>query len=578
MKKFLTVLCLALLLTLICTSAMATIDAKYKNNKNTIASMIGKEWNGYFIKAIDTVSVYPTCTAAGTALVQTQIREWDGTAYVPGADGPTLEMSIDPLHSWKYPDWASVPDTEIVDKNCLTIVKRNVCTICGYAETKTFDNPYTGGKHNFVLTPIAGSTATCQKPGLAESICSVCKQKNPDMPGTYEIAKVDHEFTVRKDDVVTTCDLGGKYHYVCKWCGTPEVDSYNQIIYHTTTPHTPIWSTDTKIEPGDEPTCTKNGRSHLYCTLCGAPKRSGSAIDYITDPAIDPTIKALGHDWTEWTVTKAPTCVDGKEERGCLRCGISDTRAIPATDEHTWVEKRVYDMNCYKNPDGSAAPASGMLYTTCSVCGADKAGSPAPFYDADFTHSNHQFVRDTSRAYLNEPAGCVGGADGKEAVKCTVCGGTAVRTVPAKTSHNWSAWKQDEVIKTKWTRKCTNETCSEMQTYIGTTPPKDAVAPTTSTEPAPTSTATTGTENYKITSWSFTGSSVTGQVAGNVSYRTPGLSVNVIIYTPTGTFLAVSSPVDENGKFSVSAGGAVYAVSVQLKDNTKTYQTDGKYV
>ena len=71
---------------------------------------------------------------------------------------------------------------------------------------------------------------------------------------------------------------------------------------------------------------------------------------------------------------------------------------------------------------------------------------------------------------------------------------------------------------------------------------------------------------------------MSGSVAGNVSYRTPGLSVNVIIYTPTGTFLAVNAPVDEDGHFSVSAGGAVYAVSVQLKDNNKTYQTDGKYV
>ena len=40
----------------------------------------------------------------------------------------------------------------------------------------------------------------------------------------------------------------------------------------------------------------------------------------------------------------------------------------------------------------------------------------------------------------------------------------------------------------------------------------------------------------------------------------------------------IPAPVDEDGHFSVSAGGAVYAVSVQLKDNTKTYQTDGKYV
>ena len=130
-----------------------------------------------------------------------------------------------------------------------------------------------------------------------------------------------------------------------------------------------------------------------------------------------------------------------------------------------------------------------------------------------------------------------------------------------------------------WERTCTNYHCIEKQTYVGKTAPQGGSTPTT--PPAPTTTPTdtpTGTENYKFTSWSFNGSSVSGSVAGNVSYRTPGLSVNVIIYTPNGTFLSVNAPVDENGKFSVSAGGAVYAVSVQLKDNNKTYATEGKYV
>ena len=112
---------------------------------------------------------------------------------------------------------------------------------------------------------------------------------------------------------------------------------------------------------------------------------------------------------------------------------------------------------------------------------------------------------------------------------------------------------------------------------MGKTAPSGAAPVPTATSPSGT-TPPSGTENYKVTSWSFTGSGVSGQVAGNVSYRTPGLSVSVIIYTPNGTFLATSAAVDEDGKFSVSAGGAVYAVSIQLKDNTRTYQTDGKYV
>ena len=122
-----------------------------------------------------------------------------------------------------------------------------------------------------------------------------------------------------------------------------------------------------------------------------------------------------------------------------------------------------------------------------------------------------------------------------------------------------------------------NNNCAEIQ--VSTTKPKDAptTKPTSTATPTPTPDPTI-VPNYRFKTWSFTGTTVSGQIEGTVSYRTPGLHVGVIIYTPTGTFLSTSAAVDENGYFSVSAGGAVYAVSVSLQDNTKTYQNDGKYV
>lgn len=41
----------------------------------------------------------------------------------------------------------------------------------------------------------------------------------------------------------------------------------------------------------------------------------------------------LGHDWSDWEVTKEPTSVEeGEETRVCSRCDATETRPIPKTD------------------------------------------------------------------------------------------------------------------------------------------------------------------------------------------------------------------------------------------------------
>ena len=68
------------------------------------------------------------------------------------------------------------------------------------------------------------------------------------------------------------------------------------------------------------PTCEAAAYYEIVCTLCGYTEH------HETEPA-------LGHDWGEWTVAKAPTATEnGIRIRTCKRqgCGVTEQQAIPA--------------------------------------------------------------------------------------------------------------------------------------------------------------------------------------------------------------------------------------------------------
>ncbi len=519
MKKFLTVLCLALLLTLVCTSAMAAIGSKYKSN--------GKE--------IDSITTYQgeTINPAATVVVK-EPKCTTGIARITNVLGTmTFEISIDPIHD---------------------------------LELKTLD----------------GKIASCDNPGYGYYTCKDCGAVDPYGNGQVLIPAKEHKFDKVVIDQQATCYANGKSHKVCIYCGKAQEDPLHPgvILYDLTNPakHTPVYN-DHNPEIVIAPTCEEQGKGYLVCQLCGEPERVGDAILYRDGTTLD-VLKATGHKWSDWVVTTPAACNKGLETRSCTVCGKSQTQELAAIKPHTYqaVCTNVYGCKASGGNALAATSAEARLVMRCTTCGDEHDASAAEYAAANYM-DHHKFVEDPTGE--NYPAECKG-AVGKKTFKCTICGGRRTIELKAPTEHSWGAWECKVAPGTNgvngvWERHCTNYHCIEKETYVGKTAPSGAAPAPTSTTPSGT-TPPSGTESYKITSWSFTGSGVSGQVAGNVSYRTPGLSVNVIIYTPNGTFLATSATVDENGKFSVSAGGAVYAVSIQLKDNTKTYQTDGKYV
>jgi len=160
-------------------------------------------------------------------------------------------------------------------------------------------------------------------------------------------------------DVITapTCTEGGYTTQTCSSClGTQKIN----LIPKTATGHN--WSGDIVIKP----TCTDGGYTTQKCLNChetqkinqtsaqhnwkewnvinsnaptcattGLGTRNCSICNYL-DPSS--TIPALGHDYGDWELTLAPTCLnDGYEARACNKIGVThyETRNIVKLG-HDW--------------------------------------------------------------------------------------------------------------------------------------------------------------------------------------------------------------------------------------------------
>lgn len=146
--------------------------------------------------------------------------------------------------------------------------------------------------------------ATCEEAGEETRTCANCGETE-----TRALEATGHnwgEWTVTKE---ATCEVAGEETRTCANCGQTETR--------------PIPATGhTYVETVVAPTCTEEGYTLHTCEVCGS--------NYKTD-----VVEALGHDWSEWTVTEAADCFHaGSETRTCARCEASEIRTIAANSDN----------------------------------------------------------------------------------------------------------------------------------------------------------------------------------------------------------------------------------------------------
>jgi hypothetical protein len=196
------------------------------------------------------------------------------------------------------------------------------------------------------LTSHAAKAATCTEAGnSAYYQCSVCKKYFSDAAGTtvieensWVIGALGHNYGEWTETKPATETEAGEKTRTCSRCGDVEKETIppTSVHVHKLTAH-----------PAVEATCTATGNSAYWvCDQgdkpCGKYFSDAEGKTEITKDSW--VIKALGHKWGEWKVTKAATeTEEGIETRTCDRCKATETRKIdkksPSTPGTTPADK-----------------------------------------------------------------------------------------------------------------------------------------------------------------------------------------------------------------------------------------------
>ena len=316
-------------------------------------------------------------------------------------------------------------------------MKTYTCTVCG--DTRTEAIAATG--HTEEVIPAVAPT--CTKEGATQgSKCSVCGEilETPQV-----IPATGHSYDEGAVTTAPTCTEAGVKTYTCTICGATREEEIAALGHS--------WDEGAVTTP---PTCTETGVKTYTCIACGETWTEAIAATGHTEEIIEATpatcteegltvgkrcsvcgeiikkqetIKPLGHNWDEGTITTPPTCTEeGVKTYTCSRCEATREETVDATG-HNWNEGAV-----------TTAPTcteAGVMTYTCGVCGATREEEIAA------TGHNPVIVPATEPTCTED-----GWTEGKV---CSVCDEVFIEQerIPA-TGHSW-----DEGVVT------TPATCTE---------------------------------------------------------------------------------------------------------------------
>ncbi|MBQ7113740.1 MAG: hypothetical protein IJO10_05830 [Clostridia bacterium] len=185
------------------------------------------------------------------------------------------------------------------------------CKNCGYENPDYAHVPHTG----FTYVPASGREPTCQVAGLGDKKCTKCGVKyilKITIPASTQYCQAGGTRVAYE----ATCTEKGAYESYCKWCDRSL--SWAGDI--------PALGHDYQVEEVPCQTRGMRGYTHKVCTVCGDE-----------DPS---TGKYNAHTGVAYRDYKtAPTCVDtGIGTSYCTQCNIPlDYYAqVPATGKHTY--------------------------------------------------------------------------------------------------------------------------------------------------------------------------------------------------------------------------------------------------
>ncbi|MBQ1521607.1 MAG: hypothetical protein IIZ74_02495, partial [Erysipelotrichaceae bacterium] len=292
-------------------------------NEDGTATATFTSINSDGVKALDadvteTIITPAACGKAGekklTATVTVDFDTVDGKTEYTAETTQTIPASEHDWSEWKVTKAPTCTEAGTEEREC---------SVCGEKETRTVDalghQPAEAVKENEVA-------ATCTTEGSYDEVvyCSVCGTELSREHKT--VAATGHTWGEWKETKAPTCTEAGAEERECSVCGEKETRTVDALGHK---PADPVKENEVAA------TCTKEGSYDevVYCSVCGTELSREHK-----------TVSALGHTWSEWKQTKAPTCTEaGTEERKCSVCGEKETRTIEALG-HDWGETE-YDWS-----------------------------------------------------------------------------------------------------------------------------------------------------------------------------------------------------------------------------------------
>ena len=277
-----------------------------------------------------------------------------------------------------------------------------------HTETRTI--PKVTCEHS--LTKTEAVAATCETDGnIAYWTCSECGKLFSDAEGKNGITL---EATVVK---ATGHDWG---EWVATKAATQEAEgeetrTCKNDASHTETRTIPKVTCEHNLTKTEAvaATCETDGNiAYWTCSKCSKLFSDAEGKNEITLEAT--VVKATGHDWGEWVVTKAATQeADGEETRTCKNdASHTETRTIPkVTCEHNLTKTEAVAATCETN--------GNIAYWTCSQCGKlfnDAEGKNEITLEATVVKARHTLTKVEAKAATQTEPGNI------EYWTCSVCG------------------------------------------------------------------------------------------------------------------------------------------------------------
>lgn len=345
--------------------------------------------------------------------------QWNINKYTVtflGADGKTVRTET--VDHGKNATAPTAPKKESDADNHYTFEKWDT-DFSKVTSDLTVTPVYKAAAHNFVRDTAKDKAATCEGNAVWAYKCSDCGYTKTE---EQQNSAVGHKWQ-ENGKILATCEKDGSVSYLCSACGK----SKTEVL--SATGHNYV---ETVI---NEPSCETPGLKKYICSNPGCKKtdpENGGDDGIVMD--------ALGHDWTDWTVSTEATCdTDGLKTHTCKRAGCGKTEDVVINRTgHTWSTEIFTEK--------STCTKQGRTYKKClnKNCEATDTVETLPLAE----HTLGEWTTDV------EPT-CV--QNGSKVQICPVCGGKFNRTEITALGHDYQNYE-----------KISDATCTEPAKERGT--------------------------------------------------------------------------------------------------------------